>query len=393
MSIFVHMTAYRGFDTVHTVRDCIEKAKDREGLHFGLCLQQDDEVPSELVHERITLERVPLLESRGHGWARSRAQSMYGGQDFSLQIDSGCRFAEGWDELLIQALSITGSEKPIITNPPNNFNSQSGDLEHKDVAYKMQTFQFISETPASWPVPLKGVVSIQRARLVSDQFIFAQGRHCGECPHDPVLYYSELESAVALRSFTHGYDLFHHFKPMVFRNYAHRQMNWSDDPEWWLKDKASKDRFAALVSGSLPDFGLGGVRSARDFELYSGIDLKGKRLQRDAGNGAEPPCKFEDDAKWEAGYMKDYAISVSWDPFKIESCDDYDYWLFLVEDTNGNTINRQDMRWERDRDAMEKRISSKKILFRSATGAQPAKISIQPYSKSRGALAKSTFDI
>jgi hypothetical protein len=393
MSIFVHMTAYRGFDVVPTVRDCIEKSKDRDGLHFGIVLQQDDAIPPELVHPRILAERVPVSESPGHGWARNKAQAMYAGQDFCLQIESGCRFAEGWDEQLIQALNIIGSERSIVTNPANKFNTENGELEHKDTAYKTQLFQFISETPSSWPVALKGAVAMQRARMTSDHYIFSQGRHCTECVHDPNLYYSEIDSAFTLRSFTFGYDIFHHFRPMVFRNYSPRPMNWQDDSDWWLKDRASKKRFSQLAAGELSEFGIGSARSTRDFELYSGIDFVGRRLQRDALGGSEPPCKFENEDKWQDGYMKDRLISVSWDPAKVEPCDDYDYWLFAIEDSSGNVIIRQDLRWERDKDALEKRVSSRKIQIRSQAKVLPSKLAIQPFSKSRGALAKVTFDI
>lgn len=393
MSIFVQMTSYRNFDVVPTVRDCIEKAKDREGLHFGICLQQEEDVPVELNHERIKVEKVLPKDSPGPGWARRTAQSMYGSQDYTLQIDTGCRMADGWDETLIQALSVVGSERAIITNPPNRFNPANGEREHRDVAYRLQAFQFIFDTPSYWPVPMKGVPAPQRARSVSEQFMFSRGVHCTECPYDPDFYWSEIEAATTLRSFTFGYDLFHYNLPLVFRNYAPRPMNWSDDTDWWLKDRASKSRFADLVRGKLTEFGLGSVRSVKDYEIYSGVDFLGKRLQRDTVSGAEAPNKFVDDASWEAGYMRDWSMVVSWDPGKIEASDDYDYWLFGVEDASGAMINRQDLRWERDKDALEKRVSAKRILFKAPSSAKPAKLAIQPFSKSKGALAKATFDI
>lgn len=393
MSIFVHMTSYRGFDLVPTVRDCIEKSKDRDGLHFGIVLQQSEDTPSELNHPRISIERITPQDSPGHGWARGRSQAMYSGQDFSFQIESGCRFAEGWDDQLIQALRVIGSERSIVTNPANKFNAENGELEYKETAYKSQFFQFVSETPSSWPVALKGAVSMQRARMVSDHYIFSQGRHCVECPHDPNLYYSEIEPAVTLRSFTLGYEMFHHFKPMVFRNYSNRPMNWQDDSEWWAKDLSSKKRFSDLVSGQASDFGLGSAKTARDFEIYSGVDFVGRRIHKDALAGNEPPCKFEDDARWQQGYMRDQVVVVEWDPSKVEQSDDYDYWVLAIEDAAGNAISRQDLRWERDKDALEKKVSSKKIQFRSPSGSSPSKLAIQPFSKSRGALAKVTFDI
>lgn len=393
MSIFVQVVGYKNFDVIPTVRDCIEKSKDREGLHFGVVLQQDEEIPSALNHERIKVERVPFRESKGHGWARSVAQSLYAGQDYTLQIDMGCRMAPNWDEALIQALKSTGSQKPIITNPANKFNPEKNEMEFPEVSYKSQVFQFLAETPMFWPVALKNVAAIQRSRSVAEHFFFAEGRHCAECKYDPELYYTEIESALALRSFTLGYDLFHHFKPFAFRNYNARPMNWNDDAEWWLKDRASKERFKQLFEGGLQEFGLGSERSAKDWERYSGIDYAGRRLHKDAITGAEPPCGFQDDAKWEADYMKDYSIVVSWDPSKVENSEDYDYWLFAVEDAAGAMISRQDLRWERDRPLLEKKLASKKMIFKTPANRVPARLLIQPFSKSKGALAQARFDI
>jgi len=392
MSIFIQMVSYKNFDVVQTVRDCIERAKDKEGLHFGLCLQQDEDVPAELNHPHIKIERVPFKQSPGHGWARAKAQSMYDGQDYTLQLESGCRLADGWDDQLIGALKTVGSERAVITNPANKFNPANSEREFPEVAYKAQCYQFLFSTPSYWPVALKNVNAIQRARNISDHFFFTRGEHCKEVAYDPNLYYSEVESALTLRSFTLGYELFHHFKPVVFRNYTHRPMNWSDDSDWWAKDKESKSRFNLLLLGS-PEFGLGSVRSLKDFELYSGVDFIGRRLQRDANTGVEPPCKFEDDAKWQASYMRDFSITASWDPIKVESSDDYDYWAFTIEDDSNAVISRQDLRWERDKDILEKKISYKKVFFKAQSDRMPSKVGIQPFSKSKGALNKVIFDI
>jgi hypothetical protein len=393
MSIFVQITSYRSFDLVPTVRDCIEKSKDREGLHFGLCIQQDDEIPRELNHERISVEITPYRQSAGHGSARRRAQQFYSGQDYVLQLDGGCRLAQGWDEILVEAIKLSGSPKPIITNPANKFDPEKNQMENPDVSYKSQCYSFLSEAPSFWPVAMKNIIGLQKSRNISDHFFFAHGSHCVECPYDPELYWSEIESALTVRSFTLGYDIFHHFKPVVFRNYSNRRMNWNDDSEWWTKDKLSKSRFSSLVSGSLSEFGLGTARSTRDFELYSGIDYLGRRIQKDVLSGLEPPCKFTDEKQWESNYMKDHAMLLSWDVSKIEDCDDYDYWLFAIEDQNGAVINRQDIRWERDKAIVEKKVSSKKVYFKSMADKVPSSLLIQPFSKSRGGLAKSKFAI
>jgi hypothetical protein len=64
-----------------------------------------------------------------------------------------------------------------------------------------------------------------------------------------------------------------------------------------------------------------------------------------------------------------------------------------VEDESGNTINRQDLRMEQDANLIQFKSNFKKIYFKAANNAVPAKICIQPFSKSKGGLNKVKFDI
>jgi hypothetical protein len=392
MSIFVQIVSYKNFDVVPTVRDCIHKASDKDNLFFGLCLQQDEDTSPELNHPRVKVVRVPPGESRGHGWARHIAQGLYEGQDYTLQVDSGTRFAENWDVELIEAIGRLPSSKPIITNFPGKYDPANGSKE-MSVAYKIQPHYMVSESPLTWPAPMKNVTDFMRARYLSENFIFTRGSHCLECRYDPDLYFSEVEASITLRSFTLGYDFFHHFKPLVWRDYSPRLMHWNDDPDWWLKDRASKKRFAEMLEGRLSDFRLGEARSLRDFELYSGLDFLGRKIQRDAIGGMEPPCKYENEEQWNKSYMKDYSITVNWDSNEIERCDDYDYWYFSVEDENDQTISRQDLRPDRDGDIMAFKSNFKKISFKSQENRLPKKICVWPVSKSKGWLKKSKFDL
>jgi hypothetical protein len=239
---------------------------------------------------------------------------------------------------------------------------------------------------------MKGIKNPVRARSLSENFVFSRGAHCLECPYDPEMYFSELEASLTLRSFTLGYDIFNHHVPMVWRNYS-RKMNWEDDPVWWAKDHLSKSRFSSLLSGQAGLYGLGSVRTLRDYELFSGVDFKGRRLQKDCLAGVEPPIRYENDAQWESSYTKDYSITVSWNPDDIEKCDDYDYWYFAVEDDSGNTISRQDLRTDRDAELLGFKKSFKKIFFRSLDNRIPVQLCIWPLSKSKGWLKKSKFEI
>lgn len=394
MSVFVQMTSYKNFDVIPTIRDCIEKSADKDNLYFGVCLQQDEEIPQEIQHPRIRVQKIPFKESPGPGWAKSVAQSFYDGQDYVLQIDSGSRFEERWDEKLIEALANTGSSNPIISNYPNRYNPATGEKEQPQTSYKNQPHQIISGVPSTWPFPMKGATSIIPSRWINENFFFANGHHCKNVKYDPQIYYSEFESTLTVRSFCAGYDIFCHYLPMVWRDYSQRSANWTDDPNWWVKDQISKSRLVRLVNNDIePEFALSSVRSLRDFELYSGIDFKGNRIQRSTVSGDNPPCKYENEDQWDKDYLKDNIITVSWDTNEIEKSDDYDYWYFAIEDEAGNVINRQDLRQERDGKLLNFESNFKKIYFKTISTMAPKKLVIQPVSKSKGWLKKVKFDI
>lgn len=393
MSVFVQLVSYKNFDVVPTVMDCLNKAYDKNGIKFGIVLQQDEDVPVELNMPNVSAHKVSFMDSKGHGWARSVAQSLYSSEDYVLQIDAGTRMAEAWDSTLIEAVKSTGKDKAIITNCPNKFNSENGDMEVKDVAYRLQPHMFNNSYPACWPAPMKGIKNITPGRMVSDQFLFTIGLHSKECQYDPELYWNELDSALSIRSFTHGYDIFNHFIPVAWRNYSKRPYHWEDHPDWWLSSHKSSLRLEELVKGSLRTYGLGGVRSFNEYQRYSGLDFMNRRIHKDVLSAKSPPTEFTNEEAWEKSMSKDYSITVSWDVDEIEKCDDYDYWYFAIEDAAGNNIVRQDIRHERDAPTIQFKTNYRKVFFKSFEGRKPENVCIWPLSKSRGWLKKSKFPI
>lgn len=393
MSVFVQLVSYKNFDTLPTVVDCIEKASDKAGVKFGVVLQQDEDIPAELNRPRVTVQRVPVRESKGPGWSRRLAQSMYSSEDHTLQVDSGTRFAEGWDRTLVEALGKTGSPKPIITNSPNKFNPSNGEKEVPGVAYRLQPQAFLNAAPSCWSAPMKGLESIVPTRMLSSNFIFTLGSHCTECKYDPSIYYSELDSAITVRSYTLGYDLFNHHVPTVWMDYGKRPHHWEDHSDWWIHSNHSSERLTELVKGGLSSFGLGTARSMEDYQRYSGLDFVGRRIHKEVLAGKAPPVEYQDEKSWAAAMGKDYSITVSWNPDEIEKSDDYDYWYFSIEDAAGNNIVRQDLRHERDAPVMQFKVNHRKVFMKSFGGMVPANLCIWPLSKSKGWLKKSKFPI
>ena len=121
--VFIQIAAYRESDLTNSLRDLFSKAADPTRLRVGICWQHtEDESLDEFANDsRVRIDAIPACEAKGLGWARSRAQLLYDGEEFNLQIDGHTRFIEGWDEVLIGMLAQTDSPKPLLTTYPKGF--------------------------------------------------------------------------------------------------------------------------------------------------------------------------------------------------------------------------------------------------------------------------------
>ena len=116
-TIFVQIASYRDPELMPTLQDCVSKASRPHELRFGICWQRDD---SESLGEfaadrRFRVITVDYRESQGACWARHSLQAFYGGETYTLQLDSHHRFAPGWDNALIDLFRGIESEKPLLT--------------------------------------------------------------------------------------------------------------------------------------------------------------------------------------------------------------------------------------------------------------------------------------
>ena len=119
-SIFVNVAAYREFELVRTLRDCLAQAEDPRRLRFCVCWQHDETDSLEELERdpRLEIIDVPYRESQGVCWARHQIQRRWAGEPYTLQIDGHHRFAPGWDRTLIDmigGLQRRGVARPILT--------------------------------------------------------------------------------------------------------------------------------------------------------------------------------------------------------------------------------------------------------------------------------------
>lgn len=311
-TIFVQIASYRDAQLLPTIADCIAKATHPELLRFGICWQRDEQetLGPFAGDPRFRILDYHWTQSQGVCWARNKIQQVYGGETYTLQIDSHHRFASGWDSELITLFEQTGSKKPILTSYAAGFDP----FDPQDVN---------NRTPSGMKTVAEGVTydgtvifkptymddtdakdRPNRARFICGHYYFTLGSHCIECPYDPSLYFIGEEITLTIRSFTHGYDLFHPQKNLIWHEYtrSYRRKHWDDHTEsskqeqtvdltWHERDVESKKRVWKLLHGDFPDgdpYGFGLVRTLVDYEKYAGVNFREMTLAAETRAGLEP---------------------------------------------------------------------------------------------------------
>lgn len=303
--IFVQVAAFRDQELLPTLRNCVAQADQPDQLRFGICWQHDgtESLKEFADAKNVRVHEVPHELSRGACWARSKTQGLYQSEPYTLQIDSHHRFASGWDTVLKRLLldaQETGSPKPLLTSYAPHYDPE-GDESSRGKAPLRLCFDRFSDdgplqlVPVEIPVAQQGV-GLEPARFLSAHFLFTLGEFCREVPYDPKLYFFGEEPSLALRAYTHGYDLFHPLQIVLWHHYGREgaPRHWSENPRWSLRNELSLQRYRYLVTGTqqsvLGEFGCGSQRSLADYEQFAGLSLSGVYVSEQARRG-DPPAK------------------------------------------------------------------------------------------------------
>lgn len=371
--IFIQIPSYRDPELIPTIKDCLEKAKYPERLTFGICWQHHQEDEWDNLDEykdnpNFKIIDIPWNESKGLCWARSEVQKLWDGEKYTLQLDSHHRMLQDWDVELIEMMKLTGSSKPIITSYAGMYDPKNN-VKLNQEPYKMVATKFTnSGTILFHPRAIENYKELTKpvpARFVSGHFYFTYGIHCEEYKYDPQLYFAGDEISLSIRSFTLGYDLFHPHKTVVWHEYTRegRTKHWSDFTTenieetkvvWSDMDNLSKKRLRKMLQEEDNDseigiYGLGTVRTHKEYEVYAGIDFSKRILHSNTKEGINPPTTLLTDGTWREEVETAHNITVNWkddwDKIKSQtSCTcTFDFIYLGIEDGEGNVLFRQDL--------------------------------------------------
>jgi len=399
MRIFISIAAYRDPELLPTLQDCLAKARYPEALRFGICWQHADDEPAPPDDPRLCVQDVDWRDSRGACWARAEIMKLWDGEDYFLQLDSHHRFVPGWDTLLLSQAERCGAAKPVLSTYASPYDPRSplgpGTPTQMDLDY------FSADgIPLFRPreLPDRDDKRPLRARFVSAHFLFAPGSFVEEVPYDPELYFHGEEISLALRAFTHGYELFHPPEHVLWHEYtrAYRQKHWDDHVrargvaiEWHARDAASRDRVRRFLQDpQIGPFGCGTARSVADYEAYAGLSFRHRAAQDATRDGEEPPNPAAP-SDW-ATRLHDWQVRIVLDRAALPrpALADPQFWYVGFHDSGEAEIYREDACGDELHRLVTGGSNEVVIERQFRSSRRPASWTVWPFSQSRGWLDK-----
>ena len=301
--IFISVASYQDPLLLETLCSAYENAENKDALIFGVCEQADSGIDIQSINfkNQIKYELLDPVMAKGPCWARARVQQLMTDEEYFLQIDSHTIFTKSWDKILLNYhswLEKCLENNFVITGYPRGFkpNKELTSFE-LNTAYKETLgitfrekrmfedgyYSMQKSFPANTELPARGL-------LIAGGFIFAKKAFVTLIPYDPKFYFHGEELSVALRLYTNMWDVVHIPRIPLFHLYTDvenmiRKLHWDPEDEknraikWNELDRLSKSRLGQLINQKLePPFGLGSLRSVKDFGVLSGVDLINKKI-------------------------------------------------------------------------------------------------------------------
>jgi glycosyltransferase involved in cell wall biosynthesis len=405
MKIFIQVASYRDPQLIPTIKSALENAKHPENLVFGIARQYhpDDKFDDLSEYEnddRFRILNILYSDAKGACWARNQIQQLYGGEEYTLQIDSHMRFAPNWDEEMINMvldLQEKGYEKPLLTGYVSSFDPDNDPQARIQEPWRMVFDRFIPEGAVFFlPETIPGWQKLTEpvtARFYSAHYCFTLGQFAQEVQHDPDYYFHGEEISIAARAYTWGYDLFHPHKVLIWHEYTRkgRTKQWDDDKKWVDRNNLCHKKNRALfgMDNEEPmDFGIygfGSKRTLKDYEKYSGLLFSRRAIQQETIDKKYPPntYNYETEEEWINSFASifKHCIDIGYDQVPEN---DYDFWAVAFHDENDETIYRRDA----DPDEINRMKNDPdgycKVWREFQTTIKPKYWVVWPYSKSKG---------
>lgn len=316
-TLFVAIASYKDPLLTFTVQDALGKAAYPDRVRFGIVDQCDESARWPMLSGelgvRVQYLWVPAVQTRGACWARALAQSLYMGETLYCQIDAHMAFPPGWDEWVVETVLDRMAVTPqcVVSSYPPNMTITDGTATIETLPSPSVLTHRVKESAQfdgrglyldfeSWAhlgrsMPIRG-------HHVAAGLLLAPGVFAEQFPYDPHLYYLGEEQMLALRLFTHGWEIWHPVDTPIGHRYngdqdpTIRPVHWSDDPTGqrpiphtiWEGRSYRRQRLLCGLPGYGGAYGLGTVRSLADFAAWTGIDYLHRTIDLSVARALPP---------------------------------------------------------------------------------------------------------
>jgi hypothetical protein len=364
--ILIHLPAYREPELVPTIKNALENAEYPERLVFGICRQYNPDDGFDNVDEfrddpRFKIRDIIYTEAKGLAYARAIINDeLLEDEEFVLQLDSHHRFKKNWDSTLIEWYYdlVNDGYNPLICGylPYYNPKNDPGDRVMEPWFSMAQSF-YPHGTIFIRPTGVPNWQSIPKpypARFLSGHFAFGPNQWAKDVRHDPNIFFSGEEINLTVRSYTHGYDLFHPHRVIIWhatmREERAGMLVWDDQHKrgesmWYKQQDIGRSRIRQLLDvedngHDLSVYTLGTKRTLRDYEKYAGIHFKKRSFQKWTIDNKFPPnpYTYKSEEEWENSFNRSFYYLVNVERKQLPN-DDYDFILIAFDDENGKSIN------------------------------------------------------
>ena len=402
-TILVHLPGYRDPELVPTIKDALKNAKYPKRIHFGICRQFNPEDKFDNVDEfrndsRFKIMDVPFKEAKGLPWARAQINdTLLTNEDYVLQLDSHHRFTKNWDVTLINMHNQKEKKgfKPIIAGYLPSYDPYNDPDGRANVPWQAQFACFYPHgTIFIRPALLSGWENMSEpapARFLSGHFSFARSQWARDVKHDPDIYFSGEEINLSVRSFTHGYDIFHPHQLVIWHSTMREErsgmLKWDDDSkmgiDWYNKQEFARKKIRVLFgvekddSIVFGDYGLGNVRTIVDYEIFAGINFKEKKVQEYTLENKYPPTPT--DSPWVNSFY--YLVTVNRHELPGNN---YSSILIAFDDKDGIGVKSKYIDGQELQNFMRNGKSIHYEEFFTFTGKKPVKMVAWALDKDKG---------
>lgn len=357
-TILVHLPAYREPELIPTIEDCLKNAKHPERVHFGICRQFHpddgfDNVDKYRNDPRFKIKDIPYEQAKGLATARAIINDeLLTDEDFVCQLDSHHRFVKDWDSTLIDWYDDLKNDgyNPIIGGYLPYYNPFNDPAERVQEPWLSEAACFYPHgTIFIRPTGKPGWKQLERpypARFLSGHFAFGPNKWARDVRHDPNIFFAGEEINLTVRSYTHGYDLFHPHRVVIWhatmREERAGKLVWDDqskrgDGSWHQGNDRARSRIRQLFGlesngHDLGPYTLGSKRSLKDYEAYAGIDFEKKSFQKYTKDNKPPPNPQVED--WDSSLMISFYHLVNINRSQLPG-KDYKSILIAFDDQDG----------------------------------------------------------